>query len=234
MGFLPSWAPWAELGPTPSLLLSLFFSAADSLGPRVGVSGIPCGFFSIRCELQRVCACVSCVCRAGSPRRGRDVAAWARRRRDSARRRWRCLRLLRVKASPWLRHACTHPRKGRRGGLVRAHAVEAVPWPWQAAGVTVRRRRRLAAPRRAEAFPRAPVYAHAHGGRQARPWRARARRNGARQVASAAVPWHAGGANQRGSNHGEQRRRLGGLAVAVAVRTRAGIGFTRCRGVAAH
>ena len=76
-GFCSSWASWAEPGPSPSLLL--FFFAADSLGPRVGVSGIPCGFFLIRCELQRVCACVCCVCWAGSPRRERDVAAWARR-----------------------------------------------------------------------------------------------------------------------------------------------------------
>ena len=45
-GFSSSWAFWSKLGPSPSLLL--FFFAADSLGPRVGISGIPCGFFLIR------------------------------------------------------------------------------------------------------------------------------------------------------------------------------------------
>ena len=53
------------------------------------------------------------------------------------------------------------------------------------------------------------------------PWR----RSGARPVASAVAPWHASGANQRRPIQGEQGRRPGGLA--VAVHTRAGIGFTR-------
>ena len=75
------------LGRTQPILLSSFsFSshpaAADSPVPRVGDSWISCGSFLIRCELQRVCACVcvGCQCTGCAPRsrRERDVAARAR------------------------------------------------------------------------------------------------------------------------------------------------------------
>ena len=68
--------------------------------------------------------------------------------------------------------------------------------------------------------------AHAHtrrtpGKAMTGPWR----RHGARRTTSAAAPRHAGGVDRHGPTQGEQGRRLGALA--VAVRTRADIGFTR-------
>ena len=203
MGFLPSWAPWAELGPTASLLLSLFFSAADSLGPRVGVSGIPRGFFLIRCELQCVCSCVCVLCvqrRLATLRtRRRGVgAATAHRRRDGNGATRLRFDVQASEAPPWL--GCERAQVRRaKGALGRSRTLARRRGRGEAMAGRRRRGQATAVVCSAEVGKSLPsssrVRAHTRrtpGKAMAGPWR----RNGARRVASAAAPWHASRANQ--------------------------------------